>query len=74
MRFSYDLFVNVTDASAMKITLNNIGRAVRGANVTFVATVLNYDGDNLKFAFHDNATPQHMYSVKTHNVNKICLY
>lgn len=49
------------------MTLTDNGPAVRGANVTFTATIRNnsYTGENLKFVFTDNGVPQHKEEVST---------
>lgn len=57
----YFCFVGV---SAIQVTLSDNGPAVRGANVTFTATIVSgYTGENFKYLFTDNGVPQHKQEV-----------
>lgn len=59
----YFCFVGVS-ASSINVNLTDNGPAVRGANVTFTATIVSgYTEENLKFVFTDNAVPQHKQEV-----------
>lgn len=55
----------------MSVSLSKVGKAVRGSNITFTATVVGYEDpeQELKFMFHDNAIPHHEYTV---NLIKKC--
>ncbi|KOB66712.1 Uncharacterized protein OBRU01_20873 [Operophtera brumata] len=57
----------VIDVSAMSVSLSRVGKAVRGSNITFTATVAGYEDPNqeLKFIFHDNAIPHNEYTLVT---------
>lgn len=46
------------------VSLTNSGPAVRGANVTFTATIVSgYEGENFKFVLTDDAFPKHHVEV-----------
>lgn len=49
---------------ALEVTLKSNYPAVLGSNITFEATVLGYDGENLKFVYRDDAKPQHNAEVR----------
>ena len=51
-------------ANALSVSLTDNGPAVRGAKVTFTATVItDHTDENLKFVFTDNGVPQHKQEV-----------
>ncbi|KAI5651918.1 hypothetical protein NE865_00255 [Phthorimaea operculella] len=44
---------------SMKVTLSKVGPVVRGSNVTFTATITDYDNSEIEYDFRDDAEPQH---------------